>query len=206
MIGLIVGIAVSIAAVAVVASLIAASRDADANFGNIDVDNICEDCPGAECRGQPIHEQEEPMSCVLASSRMMIQQQTGEDPGEEALRDQAENDGWYSPVNGSNPWQIPGLLEDHGVDGAHAENGMSLDDIDKATRDGNPVMVGLQNPGHRIIVDGVRENEDGSRSVLVRDPAYSGTDGCREVPEDEFLERYNSNAPVIRFDKTPEDE
>ena len=153
---------------------------------------------GKRCRGQAFHEQEKPMSCVLASSRMMIQQMTGEDPGEETLREEAEDAGWYDSVNGSDPWKIPGLLKDHGVKGARAENNLTLDDIDAATSGGQPAMVGLKNPGHRIVVDGVRTNDDGTRTVLVRDPGYA--DGCREMSEADFLARYNSAAPVIRFD------
>lgn len=200
MIGLIIGIAIAVAAAAVAVALVAASRDADTNFPNREVGDICEDCESTRCRGNPLHEQEQPMSCVLASSRMIIQQRTGADPGEAVLRDEASEDGWYDAVNGSDPWQIPTLLENYGVDGARAENGLTVDDLDQATSGGQPAMVGLKNPGHRIIVDGVQTNDDGSRTILVRDPGYSGDDGCREVPEDEFLERYNSNAPVIRFD------
>lgn len=200
MIGLIIGIAVAVAAATVVAALLAATRDADETFPNRKVGEICEDCESARCRGNPLHEQEAPMSCVLASSRMIIQQNTGEDPGETVLRDEGVADGWYDPVNGSDPWQIPSLLEHHGVNGARAENGLTVDDLDRATSAGHPAMVGLKNPGHRIIVDGVQTNDDGSRKILVRDPGYSGDDGCREVPEQEFLKRYNPNAPVIRFD------
>ncbi len=152
------------------------------------------------CRGKPLFEQEKPMSCVLASSRMIIMQLTGKDPGEKKLRDKAEADGWYDPVNGSDPWQIPSLMHDNGVPSARAENNLTIDDLATATSGGKPAMVGLKNPGHRIVVDGVETNPDGTRTVLVRDPGYSGSDGCRRVPEDEFLERYNPSAPVIRFD------
>jgi hypothetical protein len=130
---------------------------------------------------------------------MIIQQMTGSDPGEVALRAEAAKAGWFDPINGSDPWQIPSLLKDHSVVGAEAKNGMSLDDIETATATGKPVMVGLKNPGHRILVDGVRTNSDGSKTVLVRDPGYAGAAGCRELPVDEFLNRYNAKAPVIRF-------
>jgi hypothetical protein len=143
-----------------------------------------------------MHKQEKPMSCVLASSRMLIEQMTGVDPGEAALRDEAQKAGWYEPTNGSNPAKIPSLLSAHGVKGARAEKGMSLADIESATNGGKPVMVGLRNPGHRIVVDGVRANKDGSKTVLVRDPAR----GCVEMSESEFKKRYNPDSPVIRFD------
>jgi len=151
------------------------------------------------CRGNSLYQQEEPMSCVLASSRMIIKQMTGNDPGEAALQQDAGKAGWYDPVNGSDPWKIPSLLQSYGVAGATAQKGMSLADIQAATTDGKPVMVGLKNPGHRIVVDGVQNNADGSQTVLVRDPGYPGAGGCREVPANEFLERYNANAPVISF-------
>jgi uncharacterized Zn-binding protein involved in type VI secretion len=151
------------------------------------------------CRGNSLYRQQEPMSCVLASSRMIIRQMTGTDPGEAALRDEARTAGWFDPLNGSDPWQIPTLLQNHGVAGATARNHLSLGDIQTATAGGKPVMVGLKNPGHRILVDGVRNNADGSRSVLVRVPGYPGAGGCREVPAGEFLERYNNDAPVISF-------
>jgi hypothetical protein len=130
---------------------------------------------------------------------MIIKQMTGTDPGEAALRNEASTAGWYDPVNGSDPWQIPTLLQSHGVTGATAKNNMSLNDLQTATAGGKPVMVGLKNPGHRILVDGVHTNADGSQTVLVRDPGYPGAGGCREVPATEFLKRYNTNAPVISF-------
>jgi len=141
-----------------------------------------------------------PMSCVLASSRMIIQELTGTDPSESELRQEAEDGKWYSPVTGSNPWKIPDLLMKHGVKNARAENNLTVDDLTRATSGGKPVMVSLKNPGHRIVVDGVRQNDDGSRTILVRDPGYSGSAGCREISESDFLQRYNSAAPAIRFD------
>ncbi len=183
-----------VAAAAITAALGAAARSGA--FSDRDASEPCESCPGRRCRGAPLHEQQQPMSCVLASSRMIIQQTTGHDPGEAALRDSAQTAGWYDPVQGSNPWRIPELLRDHGVE-AVARNALTLEDIAAATADGDPVMVGLKNPGHRIVVDGVRTDPDGTRRVLVRDPGYGGDDGCRELPEAEFLSRYNDNAPVI---------
>jgi len=149
---------------------------------------------------KPFFHQEKPMSCVLASSRMIIKQLTGKDPGEKTLRDEAQKAGWYDPKNGSNPWQIPSLLANHGVTGARAQKNMSLDDLATATSTGKPVMVGLRNPGHRIVVDGVKTNADGSKTVLIRDPAYDGSSGYREVPSADFQKRYNPDSPVIRFD------
>ena len=149
---------------------------------------------------KPHFQQEKPMSCVLASSRMIIKQMTGVDPGEGDLRDEAQKAGWYDPLQGSNPWQIPSLLANHGVKGARAQKNMSLDDLATATSTGKPVMVGLKNPGHRIVVDGVKTNADGKKTVLVRDPGYPSATGHREVPADDFAKRYNPDSPVIRFD------
>ncbi len=196
---LVLGIGVAVAAAAAYLALKAAGKDADDNFSDKPVGGTGGGCPN-KCRGNPLAEQEKPMSCVLASSRMIIEQMTGKDPGEAALRNEASAAGWYDEVNGSDPWQIPSLLTAHGVKDAKAQKDMSLDDIAAATSGGKPAMVGLKNPGHRIVVDGVKTNPDGSKTVLVRDPGYSGADGCREVPAGEFLARYNANAPVIRFD------
>ena len=51
-----------------------------------------------------------------------------------------------------------------------ARGNLSSGDLETETNSSGPVLIGFKNPGHRVMLDGVRTNPDGSKTYLVRDP------------------------------------
>jgi uncharacterized Zn-binding protein involved in type VI secretion len=160
--------------------------------------------PSTMCRGRPLRQQEQPMSCAQASTSMIIRDMTGNNVSEATLRTESAARGHppgYHPVNGTMDGDIPTMLNDHGV----ANNGLSSNptvaDIQNATAGGNPVMLGINNPGHWVVCDGVRTNPDGTQTLLLRDPGPAGAAGCREmqVGGAEWNNRMGAGAVMVSF-------
>jgi RHS repeat-associated protein len=142
---------------------------------------------------RPAVVQEQPMSCGPAAARMVIQTRTGNDPGEAPLRAATQGQpGGYDPRKGTNMDQVGRTLGANGVPSATYRPGQSVTDLQNATANGDPaiVHVNLPNPtpggkpyGHFMVVDGVVNNPDGSRTVVGRDP---GGGNNFAVPESQF--------------------
>ncbi len=149
----------------------------------------------------PQHMQEEPNSCAMASSRMVIDSQTGIDPGEATLRNQSSQmPNGYNPQSGTVNTTVDDLLRQNGVPNAAEPRPLSVDDLATHTANGDPAIVSLNHydangdrvGGHAIVVDGVTTNPDGTRNILIRDPAS----GQMSMPEDQFMNNYyNSPNP-----------
>jgi hypothetical protein len=87
---------------------------------------------------------------------------------------------------------IPTMLNDHGIANSGVKYDAGIADIENGLANGKPVQLGLVNPGHWVIVDGIRTDSNGSKTLLVRDPAFSGRDGCREIDSAELQNRFTS--------------
>jgi hypothetical protein len=150
----------------------------------------------------PLYGQEKPMSCAIASSRMVIDTQTGRDVGEAALRDQssAMSQG-YDPQNGTYMTSVDDLLRNNGVSGAAEPRALTVDDLATHTANGDPALVQINHydnagnvtGGHAIVVDGVTTNPDGTRNILVRDPGPQNVGTVRSIPESDFMNNYYQN-------------
>lgn len=139
---------------------------------------------------RPHFPQEEPMSCGIASSRMVIATVTGNNIPESDLRTQSQNyPGAYDPVNGTRMDNITSLLRANGVSNASdPKSGQTVGDLATATANGDPAVAHFNNPAHFVVVDGVRTNPDGSRTLQVRDPARSES---TEMSESDFNNRFS---------------
>ena len=73
------------------------------------------------------------------------------------------------------------MLSDHDVESERWNGDPTADEIEDATEGGRPAILRVGNPGHFVVVDAVRTNPDGSRTLLIRDPGYPGAMGCREI-------------------------
>lgn len=146
-----------------------------------------------KCRGKVLHRQQEAMSCAQATTSMLIGELTGTPVSEEQLRKESAARGappGFDPINGTSDSDIPTMLNDHGVSNNGVKYNAGMADIEAGLAANKPVQLGLVNPGHWVIVDGVRTNPDGSKTLLVRDPAFSGREGCREIDAAEFQNRF----------------
>jgi len=156
----------------------------------------------------PLYAQEEPQSCVVASSRMIAETQTGRNIPESDLRTQstAMGPGGYDPAGGTDMTLGDDLLRQNGVSNASEFGPLTVDELGAATANGDPAMVRLQhqdaaaNPtgGHAIVVDGVTTNPDGSRMITVRDPGGAGT--SQTMSEDQFLNDYYGDGSNTHYD------
>lgn len=141
-------------------------------------------------KDRPHFQQEQPMSCGMAASRMVIATQTGNNVPESDLQTQSQNyPGAYDPVNGTNMGNLTPLLRANGVDNAsEPQSGQTVGDLATATANGDPAIAHFNNPGHFVVVDGVRTNPDGSRTLQVRNP---GDTEASEVSEADFNNRFS---------------
>jgi hypothetical protein len=135
------------------------------------------------CRGQMLVQQEKPMSCGQAASRMVIYSRTDKDVPEATLRDEShQRKMGYDEFNGTYTPDVPVMLQDHGVKHAGTwKRGATVDDMESAVKQGTPAMVLLRDPGHFVVLDGVETKKDGTKSLLIRDPALPGKQGCRSI-------------------------
>jgi hypothetical protein len=123
---------------------------------------------------------------------MVIDEVTGKFIDEKTLRDESAARGHppgYDPINGTYDADIPTMLNDHGVPNNGVKYDPTMAEIENGLKGGKPVIIGLAFRGHWTVVDGVRTNEDGSKTLLIRDPGYSGSGGCREVDAAELEDR-----------------
>jgi type VI secretion system secreted protein VgrG len=136
-----------------------------------------------KCRGQMLVQQEKPMSCGQAASRMVIFSRTHKDVPEGTLRDESEKRAnGYDAFNGTSTLDVPNMLGDHGVKGQETwKRGATVSDMDGALKQGKPAMVLLRDPGHFVVLDGIETKKDGTKSLLIRDPALPGKKGCRSI-------------------------
>jgi uncharacterized Zn-binding protein involved in type VI secretion len=148
--------------------------------------------------------QEQSNSCVVASTRNMILAKTGVDVPESVLRDRLKvmmgNPNHDFEAKGINPAFASQLLAEYGIKNT-TKPAQTSADLETETSASGPVLIGFKNPGHRVMLDGVRTNPDGSKTYLVRDPdpAYGGA--RREMSQAEFDNKYNSSAITIVPDK-----
>jgi hypothetical protein len=85
------------------------------------------------------------------------------------------------------------LLQAHGVQASDYQSGQTVSDLQTATASGDPAIAHFNNPAHFVVVDGVRTNPGGSRTVTVRDPAPVGTGTQREMSESDFNSRFSGH-------------
>jgi uncharacterized Zn-binding protein involved in type VI secretion len=137
----------------------------------------------------PLMNQGAAMSCGLAVVRMVIFDKTGKVVPEKQLAEESQNfPGAYDPENGTRQDNMEALLKLHGVDSELAE-GASADDVENATANGDPAVVHQEDPAHFVVVDEVRTNEDGSRTVVGRDPYPPGQGKRFEESEEDWNKR-----------------
>jgi uncharacterized Zn-binding protein involved in type VI secretion len=170
--------------------------------------------PESRCRGQVIYPQEKPYTCLLASMRMVIRQQTGHAPTEPELVADAKKlemydaatgkrSPFYDEQNGTYAEGAPDFLARHGVPAfSIGKTELTADTINAATNKGaQPMLVGVNNSAgaaHAVVVDGI----DPAGNVLYRDPGISN--GCQSVPLADFVKKlYDPDQRITILGSTP---
>ena len=133
------------------------------------------------------HAQEVTLSCGIASCRMVIENINGEDWPEKTLRDEAVKVCGYDDMRGTAFYQLPNLLQAHGIKASGPRN-MSFDDLARSADPTHPAIVDVGK--HAIVVDKVIPGPGGQRLVRVRDPMH----GPGLMEEQAFRQRYQGQA------------
>ena len=148
--------------------------------------------PGEEEGPKPghmgaFHPQEFTLSCGIASCRMVIENMNREDWPEKTLRQEAVKVCGYDDLRGTAFYQLPNLLQAHGINASGPSN-MSFDDLAKSADPTHPAIVDVGK--HAVVVDKVIPGPGGQRLVRVRDPLH----GPGLMEEQAFKERYQGQA------------
>lgn len=160
------------------------------------------------------HQQTYDDTCAVAAQEFVLESLTGRDFSEDALRQEAIDNGWFTPGGGT-PLEATGsLLEAHGVD-VERQYGGTLDDLGALLERGHKVIVGVdsdeiwtpgrdprqddllgdvpgypgQSPDHAVEVIGIDRSDPGNPMVILNDPGHPDGQGLM-VPADEFVDAW----------------
>ena len=149
-------------------------------------------------------------TCAIKSQQLLLNA-FGIQITEEELRQEAIDNGWYSPGYGTPMNKVGNLLEYHGVK-AHVIHHASISNLLDEVANHHQVIVGvdsgeLWNPGaaetfediingnradHALIVGGFELNDDSSCGIVnLIDPGTG--DFCKDYPMDQFEDAWNDS-------------
>jgi hypothetical protein len=142
----------------------------------------------------PLYGQETPMSCGIASVRMVIASVTNKNVPESDLRAQSQQyPGGYNLTNGTSMGNMTEVLRAQGVANATTpQSGQTVSDIARHTASGDPAIIHFANPGgggHFVVVDSVRTDANGDKTLVIRDPWPPGQGTRTEMSETDFMAR-----------------
>ncbi|GEM_PF-5930081 len=151
---------------------------------------------GEEDGGGSYCQQDTDFTCAVVSQQMVLKD-FGIDVSETQLAVEATQNGWLS-TDGTQPADVGKLLELHGIP---CHQGFGMDGIVRELAQGHKVIVGVDsselwdsgggpdwmgpNPDHAVVLQGLRQHEDGSWTVVVNDPGHPDGEG-KEYPLDHF--------------------
>jgi len=147
----------------------------------------------------------------------MLESLTGQDFDEEELRQEAIDNGWYTPGAGTPLGQMGAILEAHGIP-VEREYGGTVDSIESTLEHGGKVMVAIdadetwnagkddanddllgdvggipgQDANHAVEVIGVDRSDPDHPMVILNDPGHPDGRGMM-VPLDEFQDAWEDS-------------
>jgi len=196
----------------------AAPEPADPLPPELDVPNFDPAAAGEAVVGEPAsdmahwHQQAYPDTCAVASQEFILDGLTGRDFSEDELRQQAIDNGWYTPGGGTTLEDMGKLLEANGVPVERQYNS-TLDDLSARLEQGGKVLVAVdsdevwspgqdndegffslltypgipgQDANHAVEVIGIDRSDPDNPMVVLNDPGHPDGGGML-VPESDFL-------------------
>jgi len=148
----------------------------------------------------PVHTQGDAPDCLLQCARMAEHRQTGLDPGLEAYKNPAQQEGIYDPETGTNVEKFADIMAERPGLSVEAGNAQGPEVIESALDQGKSVIVGVDayeyyrgetNPepnssGHALVVTSAEQQSDSTWKFTVNDPNDSTpnlpVDGNRLLP------------------------
>lgn len=155
-------------------------------------------------------------TCAVVSQEFILDELTGIDFEENELRQEALDNGWYTPGGGT-PLECTGnLLEAHGIP-VEKGYGCTLEDIAQKLEQGEKVIVGIdadeicnptgydeddlianaygmpgQGANHAVQVIGIDTSDPNNPLVILNDPGRENGQGLM-IPADEFLNAWEDS-------------
>lgn len=190
------------------------------DFCEFPSDTDSEMCGVPEDDMQHWHQQTYDDTCAIASQEFILDAVTGEDFSEDQLRQQAIENGWYTPGGGTPLEHMGSLLEANGVD-VDKKDGCTLADLSDKLQEGEKVIVAIdadeiwyqevdeddylselagmpgQGVNHAVQVIGIDNSDPNNPTVILNDPGTPNGQGLR-VPADKFIDAWaDSNSYMI---------
>jgi len=149
-------------------------------------------------------------TCAIKSQEIILNA-VGVDVTEDELRNEAYQNGWYTPGNGTPMEDVGKLLESHGLDVTQIQHGSMYNLVSELSKR-HPVIVGVdsgelwnpcpdetfediirgQQADHALIVSGIEFNDDFTDgTVNVIDPGTG--DFCTGYPLDQFEDAWDDS-------------
>lgn len=203
--------------------VLAGPLDGNAGFGRMDpTADLPSDGGGAvigrDDDGGVWDLQDTGFTCAVVSQKMILAE-FGIEVSEAGLMGEALENGWLT-VDGTDPADLGELLELHGVS---CHQGSGPEGMLLELEQGHKVIVGVdadelwsdspisheiqdmvaQTPNHALVIQGVRQNADGSWTAIVNDPGDPHGAG-REYPLDQFMDAWqDSGCYFVATDAAP---
>ena len=130
-------------------------------------------------------------TCAIRCQEFILEQFTGQEVTEDALIQQAQDNGWYQPGVGTLPQDVGNLLEANGVPATQYENA-TPHDLANELAQGHKVVIGIdsgellseENPimedlasmapvdgaDHAVVVSGIDTTDPDNPQVIISDP------------------------------------
>lgn len=163
----------------------------------------------------PVHTQGDAPDCLLECARMAEHRQLGSDPGLDAYKQPAINEGMYDPGNGTDMNHFVDVINERPGLEANLQRGQGPESIKANLDAGRSVIVGVDSyeyykgqynlepdgGGHALLVTGADRTPDDKWDITVNDPNFETPN--QPVDGKAFLEAWNAaNRPMITVQKT----
>lgn len=149
-------------------------------------------------------------TCAIKSQELLLNA-AGIPVTENELVQEAIENGWYTPGQGTSEWDVGKLMESHGLDIQQMKHASVYNLVSELSH-GHPVLVGvdsgeLWNPGtdetfedliygsqadHALLVGGIEFNDDFTDGVVnIIDPGTG--DYCKDYDLDQFMDAWDDS-------------
>lgn len=145
-------------------------------------------------------------TCAIKSQQIVLHS-FGIDIPETLLTMEATTKGYYIPGQGSNPYALGNLLEDHGVS-THSKTNATIYDLMFELAQGHKIIVGVdadelwrpsfyndlfgEQANHALVVTGIDTSNPLDMRVIITDPGTG--DVARSYPVEQFLDAWHDSA------------
>ena len=168
------------------------------------------------------HQQTYGDTCAIASQEFILDELTGQDFSEDELRQEAIDNGWYTPGGGTPMDCMGNLLEAHGID-VERRDSCTFEDLAEQLDQGQNVMVALDsdeiwNPGgfdtddlltdlvgmpgqganHAVQVIGIDNSDSDNPMVILNDPGHPEGQGIT-VPAEQFIDAWEDSGQYMVY-------